>query len=184
MAKRKNPGRQASYIPHRGVQPTVVVQDDGRTLVTVDISRADLPELSFYANALMSKRFGPVVSYFFGQAAQAVQEQPVSSIVRIDVPIAALGEIIKSFAPIRDLLTRVDSSMDAVAAVSGVAKTAFAYSAHAVGLLVNDHMTVMDFYQLVPVRGGLFEVMPVIRMTGVPQLATAFVAQSDLFSGG
>lgn len=183
MAKRKRSLQQGSDVSRRGVQPTVLVQDDGRALVSVDLAQVELPDHSFYANALVTTQVGPVVSYFFGQIAQFASEQPLSAIVRIDVPIFALGEIVKSFAPIRDRVALVDSSGLAVPIVTGGAKTAFAYPAQAVGLLVNEHMTVIDFYQLLPVRGGIFELAAAIRITGMPQLATAFVTQSDKLSG-
>ena len=161
------------------MQPTVVFQGDGRALVTVDIAQADLPDLSFYANALTTTRVEQVVSYYFGQIAQFASELPLSAIVRVDVPVFSMGEVVKSFAPIRDRVAQLDSSSPHVAPVTGAAKTAFAYPAQAVGLLVNDHMTVIDFYQLVPVRGGIFELAAAIRITGMPQLAVAFINQTD-----
>ncbi|MBL8621137.1 MAG: hypothetical protein JNK64_07525 [Myxococcales bacterium] len=178
MAKKRS-HRQPSAAGRHGVQPTVVVQGDGRALVTVDLAQADLPELSFYANALTTTRFDHVVSYYFGQMAQFASEQPLSAIVRVDVPVFAMGEVVKSFAPLRDRVAQLDASNPPVAPVSSAAKTAFAYPAQAVGLLVNDHMTVIDFYQLVPVRGGIFELTAAIRITGMPQLAVAFINQSD-----
>lgn len=171
--KRKEEQRQRS----RSGQLLVTNNSDGTVTYAVHLVDASPPEDVVYTNAATAVREGATVSFFFAQYV-AVGKRP-EHVLRIDMPAHAVAMLGDSMEPIRNRVERFKNEVMPPFDPQTEGRSAEASHADAARVIVNEFMTIVDFYQIVPRPGVAGDALPVVRVLGATALLPFVATQCE-----
>lgn len=154
----------------RGPQLVTKPLGNGMFELSINFSQSTPPETTFYANTATVTRHGQMVSMIFGQVTHGTE---VDALVRFDMRVDMVAGFLETFVGLKERMADIDAKFSEPLLAfpkSPRPKAGAAYPAHLARVLVNDFMTLLDFYEFLPVEGGEGIVNPLMRISGYPQL--------------
>ena len=155
---------------------------DGTLELRVSLKDLAPPDTTFYANAASAIKVGDMVTFVLGQVVSLESGAGPQAVVRIDMRMDAVRSLVDSLEGLGERISKIKGDRILSIPPTASPKASVAYLAHAVKVLMNEFMSVLDFYELTPVEGVVGNISPVIRISGFPQLLAFFATEAARFT--